>query len=70
MVPWLGLCASTAGGTGSIPCQGTKIPQGTEAVQPKKETQLIFLPGTLSSTIRKKWGGLEGKHGEVWKGVI
>ena len=25
---WLGLCASTAGGTGSIPGWGTKIPQG------------------------------------------
>ena len=33
MVQWLRLCASTAGGTGSIPGQGTKIPQ---AVQPKK----------------------------------
>ena len=26
-VHWLGLCASTAGGTGSIPGQGTKIPR-------------------------------------------
>ena len=32
MGPWLGLCASTAGGTGSIPCQGTKIPHTTEQV--------------------------------------
>ena len=30
MVPWLGLCASTAEGTGSIPCQATKIPHTTE----------------------------------------
>ena len=27
VVPWLGLRASTAGGLGSIPGQGTKIPQ-------------------------------------------
>ena len=27
MVKWLRLCASTAGGVGSIPGQGTKIPQ-------------------------------------------
>ena len=31
VVQWLGLCASTAGGTGSIPGQGTKI------LQPKRE---------------------------------
>ena len=27
---WLGLYASTAGGRGSIPGQGTKIPQGSQ----------------------------------------
>ena len=27
MVQWLGLCASTAGGTGLIPDQGSKILQ-------------------------------------------
>ena len=27
-VQWLGLCASTAGGTGSIPGRGTKILHG------------------------------------------
>ena len=26
-VLWLGLCATSAGGPGSIPGQGTKIPQ-------------------------------------------
>ena len=26
---WLGLCACTAGGIGSIPGQGTKIPHAT-----------------------------------------
>ena len=28
-VQWLGLCASTAGGKGSIPSGGTKIPHAT-----------------------------------------
>ena len=32
---WLGLHTSTAGGTGSIPTWGTKIPQ---AAQPKQKT--------------------------------
>ena len=27
VVQWLGLCISTAGGPGSIPGRGTKIPQ-------------------------------------------
>ena len=27
VVPWLGLCATTAGGPGLITGQGTKIPQ-------------------------------------------
>ena len=35
-IQWLGLHASTAEGTGSIPCQGTKIPQAC-AEQPKKK---------------------------------
>ena len=30
MVQWLRLCASTAGGTGSIPSQGTKIPHAMQ----------------------------------------
>ena len=29
-VQWLGLCASTAGGTGSIPSQGTKVPHAAQ----------------------------------------
>ena len=29
VVQWLRLCASTAGGAGSIPTQGTKIPHAT-----------------------------------------
>ena len=37
MVQWLRLCASTAGGTGSIPGQGTEIPH---AVQPKQQIKI------------------------------
>ena len=41
MVQWLGLRASTAGGTGSIPGRGTKI---LHAVWhgPKKKEKMIF----------------------------
>ena len=35
-VQWLRLCASTAGGTGSIPGQGTKILHATRRSQKKK----------------------------------
>ena len=35
-VQWLGLCASTAGGTGSIPGQGTKILQASQCGQNKQ----------------------------------
>ena len=31
MVQWLGLCTFTAKGAGSIPGQGTKIPQASKA---------------------------------------
>ena len=34
-VQWLGLCASTAGGMGSIPGQETKIPHATPCGQNK-----------------------------------
>ena len=34
-VQWLGLCASTAGATGSIPGQGTKIPHAARHGQKK-----------------------------------
>ena len=37
---WLGLCAFTAKGLGSVPGQGTKIPQ---AAQPKKKRKKILL---------------------------
>ena len=35
MVQWLGLRASTAGGTGSIPGWGSKIPQAVQHSQKK-----------------------------------
>ena len=37
-VQWLGLSASTAGDTGSIPGQGTKIPQAACMAKKKKRT--------------------------------
>ena len=36
-VLWLRLCASTAGGTGLIPGQGTKIPHATWCSQKQKK---------------------------------
>ena len=36
MVQWLGLCASPAGGTGSIPGWDIKIPQATQCSQKQK----------------------------------
>ena len=36
MVQWLGLRASTAGGSGSIPGRGTKSPEATWYGQKKK----------------------------------
>ena len=39
VVLWLRLCASTAGGTGSIPGQGTKIPHAAQHGQKKKKNE-------------------------------
>ena len=39
VVQWLGLCISTAEGMGSIPVQGTKIPQAIQPSQKIKDTQ-------------------------------
>ena len=41
VVPWLRLCTSTAGDTGSIPRQGTKIPLVLGAVQKDKKKKKI-----------------------------
>ena len=37
MVQWLGLHTSTAGGTGSIPGGGTKIPEAGNMARKKKK---------------------------------
>ena len=41
-VQWLKLCISTAGGTGSIPGQGTKIPHAMQRGQKKNDNSLQF----------------------------
>ena len=38
VIQWLGLCASTTGGMGSIPGQGTGIPHASKWGQKKKQT--------------------------------
>ena len=54
VVQWLGFRASTAGGMGSVPGQGTKIPQTTQHGQKKKQKQnpknqvMMFLAVDLS----------------------
>ena len=40
-VQWLRLHASTAGGTGSIPGWGTKIPQAVQCRQKKKKKPIL-----------------------------
>ena len=39
-VQWLGLCTSMAGGTDSVPGQGTKIPHATPCGQKKKKKEM------------------------------
>ena len=41
-VQWLGFCAFTAKGPGSIPGRGAKIPQATQRVQKKKKRMLLL----------------------------
>ena len=40
-VPWLGLCASRAGGTRSTAGQGTKIPHAMDAAPPPPKINCI-----------------------------
>ena len=47
---WLRLCTSTAGGMGSIPGQGTKIPHSAWCSQKEKNG-----PKTLTYTSLKKY---------------
>ena len=48
MVYCLRLCTSNAGGTGSIPGQGTKIPQGAQPKKKKSKTLLGIEKGSQS----------------------
>ena len=50
-VQWLGVRTSTTGGTGSIPGQGTKIPQATPLGQ-KKKKNLSLLKTSLKLTFQ------------------
>ena len=62
-VQWLGLRASTAGGTGSIPGRGTKIPHAEHMVQPKK------IKFNLKKKKKKNVDGRKEKidQGKVWR---
>ena len=46
-VQWLGLCAFTAEGPGSIRVQGTKIPQATQRGQKKRERNTFYMEPRL-----------------------
>ena len=50
VVQWLGLCASTAGGTGSIPHQGSRIPHG--APPPTPNDLILSLLISVSSRFK------------------
>ena len=53
MVQWLRLCTSIAGGTGSIPGQGTKIPYAVQRSQKKPKR-----PGTIRLRLTVRGCGL------------
>ena len=66
---WLGFCAPTAGGMGSIPGQGTKIPLGIAKKKKKRDRERKTLTilkvvrlGTegLISDARQQLGGIKG----------
>ena len=53
VVQWLRLCASTAGGTGSVPAWGTKIPHAVQYGQEKKFYVLYYIfPFVNSKEVR------------------
>ena len=61
VVQWLGLSAFTAKGTGSIPGQGTKIPQATHQKKkwpyyPKQSTD------SVQSLSKYQWHFAQNKH--------
>ena len=45
-VKWLGLCALTVKGRGSIPGQGTKIPQAAQHIQERKKNMQMCQKST------------------------
>ena len=49
-VQWLRLCTSTAGGTGSIPGRGTKIPHAAQCSQKEKKKIKVFKDTVLIHT--------------------
>ena len=56
---WLRCHASTAGGIGSIPGQGTKIPHATQSSQKKKRKQISGWKGEIQ----------EGRPWKIWPGL-
>ena len=49
MVQWLRICACTAGGMGSIPGQGNKIPHVTQCSQKEKKKVVEVIKELLQS---------------------
>ena len=60
-VQWLRLGASTAGGTGSIPGHGTKIPHATLCSQKKKKK---------SNSQISTWGNCPNVYQVTWEGAL
>ena len=59
VVQWLGLCASTAGGSGLIPDRGTEILQATQCGHKrknKKNISLLFVYLRIYSLANEIWG--------------
>ena len=50
-IQWLRLCPSNAGGMGSIPDQGTKIPHAMQHGQKKKKNQLTVTLVRITKTV-------------------
>ena len=52
-VQWLGLCASTAGGNGSIPGRGTKIQHASQWPKKTKKNYKYCYPNMIEIAILK-----------------
>ena len=55
-VQWLGVHTSTAGGTGSTPCQRTKIPQAAQCRQKEKEKSLRIYVNKMAKYVNLSEG--------------